>query len=89
LIKACANYLVLSKKNGNPINSVARFHFGNGAQLYRINWMGNTSEYGITKSFGLMVNYLYDPKQIEANHEAYLQKGELALSKSIYSILGS
>nr|NQU91065.1 malonyl-CoA decarboxylase [Bacteroidota bacterium] len=63
LIRACANYLFAVKKNGKPLNSVAKFHFGNGAQLYRINWMGNTSLYGIAKSFGLMVNYLYDPRQ--------------------------
>ena len=88
-IKACANYLVLVKKNDKPLNSVAKFHFGNGAQLYRINWMGNSSAHGITESFGLMVNYLYDLKQIESNHEAYVQKGELAVSKSIRSIMGA
>ena len=89
LISACAHYLVEVKKNKKPVNSVARFHFGNGAQLYRINWMGNTSEYGIAKSFGLMVNYLYDLKQIEANHEAYVQSGELAVSKSVRSVLAA
>ena len=87
LIKACAHYLLLEKKYGKPINPVARFHFGNGAKLYRINWMGNTSEHGIDKSFGIMVNYLYNLKKIEANHEAYLQNGELAISKSVKSIL--
>jgi len=65
------------------VNPVAKFHFGNGAKLYRINWMGNTSEHGIAESFGLMVNYLYDLKNIESNHEAYVQRGELAISKSI------
>ncbi len=89
LINACANYLVVAKIYEKPVNSVARFHFGNGAQLYRINWLGNTSEYGIAKSFGLMVNYLYDLKQIEANHEAYVQSGELAVSKSVRSILAA
>ena len=89
LIKACAYYLLIEKKYGKPINAVARFHFGNGAKLYRINWMGNTSEYGINKSFGLMVNYLYNLKKIEANHEAYVQNGELAISKSVKSILES
>lgn len=83
VISACANYLVGVKKNGYPVNPVAKFHFGNGAKLYRINWMGNTSEHGIAESFGLMVNYLYDLKNIESNHEAYVQRGELAISKSI------
>ena len=83
LIKACANYLVNVKKNGKPINAVARFHFGNGASLYRINWMGDTSSNGIVEYLGLLVNYLYDPKSIEANHEDYVQHGKLSISKSI------
>jgi malonyl-CoA decarboxylase len=87
LMKACANYLVSVKRKDKPLNAVARFHFGNGAQLYRINWMGNTSQQGIDESFGLMVNYLYDLKQIESNHEAYVKRGKLAISKSVRSLL--
>jgi malonyl-CoA decarboxylase len=88
LIKACANYLVNVKKHGKPLNAVARFHFGNGASLDRINWMGDTSENGMGEYLGLMVNYLYDLKHIESNHEAYVQQGELAVSKSIRAALG-
>ena len=87
LLKACANYLVNIKKKGKPINAVARFHFGNGASLYRINWMGDISTNGIAEYFGLLVNYLYNPKSIESNHERYVQEGKLAVSKSIRSAL--
>ena len=87
LIRACANYLVKVKKNNNPINSVARFHFGNGASLHRINWLGDTSKNGFNEYCGLMVNYLYDLKQIESNHEAYVKDRKIAISKSIRSIL--
>lgn len=87
LTKACAHYLVDAKKRGRPLNSVARFHFGNGASLDRINWMGDTSEHGMSEYFGLMVNYRYDLKHIESNHEAYIQRGQLAISKSIRAIL--
>lgn len=83
LMKACATYLLSAKRNDKPLDVVARFHFGNGAQLYRLNWMGNTSTHGMEESCGIMVNYLYDPKQIESNHEAYVQKGELSVSKSV------
>ena len=69
------------------MNPVARFHFGNGAQLYQINWMGNNSEHGMEESYGLMVNYLYDLKQIEPNHEAYAERGILATSKSVRTVL--
>jgi malonyl-CoA decarboxylase len=81
LTKACAYYLLKEKKYDRPLNPVARFHFGNGAQLYQINWMGNNSEHGMQESYGLMVNYMYDLKQIESNHEAYAEKGILATSK--------
>lgn len=87
LIRACACYLLKIKKYNKPLDPVARFHFGNGAQLYRINWMGNSSAHGIQESFGLMVNYLYDLKQIEPNHEAYVQKGELAVSKPVRGLV--
>jgi len=86
LLKACAHYLLNEKKRGKPLNSVARFHFGNGAELYRINWMGNSSEHGLADSFGLMVNYLYDLKHIEANHENYARYGALAVSKSVKNL---
>jgi len=87
LMKACAYYLLKEKKYERPLNPVARFHFGNGAQLYQINWMGNNSEHGIKESYGLMVNYMYDLRQIELNHEAYAEKGILATSKSVRSLL--
>ena len=87
LMKACSTYLLLAKRNNEPLDAVARFHFGNGAHLYRINWMGNTSPHGLEESHGIMVNYLYDPKQIESNHEAYVQKGELSVSKSVKAYL--
>lgn len=87
LLRACAQYLVKAKKYDKPFDPVARFHFGNGAQLYRINWMGNDSPAGIQKSFGIMVNYLYDLKQIEKNHEMYVKDGELAISKSVRGLV--
>lgn len=83
LMRACAHYLVNVKRKDKPINLVARFHFGNGAELYRINWMGNNSESGLTDSFGIMVNYLYDLRNMEYNHENYMINGGLAISKSV------
>jgi malonyl-CoA decarboxylase len=89
LLKACAHYLINAKRNDKPLNPVARFHFGNGASLHRINWLGDTSEHGISEYLGLMINYHYDLKHIDSNHEAYVQRGELAVSKSIRTILGT
>ena len=87
LMKACAYYLVNVKRGDKPLNPVARFHFGNGAELYRINWMGNSSAHGLADSFGIMVNYLYDLKSMEYNHENYMLNGGLAISKSVKGLL--
>jgi malonyl-CoA decarboxylase len=66
---------------------VARFHLGNGARLERIDWLGNVSARGMRESFGLMVNYLYDPNTIEANHEAFVNTGKVARSAEVEKAL--
>ena len=66
---------------------VARFHLGNGARLERINWMGNPAPRGMQESLGVMVNYLYDPDSIEANHEAYATGGRVARSATVDALL--
>jgi malonyl-CoA decarboxylase len=68
---------------------VARFHLGNGARLERINWLGNTAERGMRESWGIMVNYLYDPPTIEANHEAFVRDGAVARSDAVNALLGA
>lgn len=78
-----AHYLMVAKSNDNrPVDPVARFHLGNGARLERINWLGDTSEKGLREAHGLMVNYRYDIKDIEKNHEAYANDGTVAASKA-------
>jgi malonyl-CoA decarboxylase len=85
---AAAHYLVLGKSvDGRPIDPVARFHLGNGARLERINWLGDLSEKGVREAYGLMVNYAYDLSAIEANHEAFENKGVVAASKSVRGLL--
>ena len=75
----CAVYL--TGGNGKGADPVARFHLGNGARLERINWLGNTAPRGLGESWGIMVNYLYDPDFIEANHEAFVRDGKVARSQ--------
>ena len=72
---------------GARIDPVARFHLGNGARLERINPRANTSERGMRESFGLMVNYLYDLRSIEANHEAFVRNGAVARSAQVEALL--
>jgi malonyl-CoA decarboxylase len=61
----------------------ARFHLGNGASLERIDWQGDLSPKGLAESYGLMVNYLYDLDEIERNHEAFVNRGQIAASSAV------
>ena len=87
LVPLCARYLVSEKRDGMPIDPVARFHFGNGARLDRINWLANPSARGLAESLGIMVNYVYEPSEIEDNHEAYYREGRLAVSGAVRKLL--
>lgn len=64
---------------GDP---VARFHLDNGARLERIHTRANLAPPGLAQSFGLMVNYLYDLDQVEANHTRFRQ-GRVARSRQL------
>jgi malonyl-CoA decarboxylase len=88
LTRLCATYLTTPAEHGGPADPVARFHLGNGATLERVNWQGNMVPRGIAESCGIMVNYLYDPEQIEANHEAFV-RGAIVRSDAVTALLGA
>ena len=83
LTKLCARYLLEAKSGDRPRDPVARFHLRNGARLERINWRGDVSAKGLAESAGLLVNYVYDPRTIERNHESYVRGGKIAASAEI------
>jgi malonyl-CoA decarboxylase len=70
-------------RRGAPLDSVARFHLGNGARLERLNFAADTSERALRQSHGLMVNYLYDLEHIEQNHEAYAQQQAVVAASAV------
>jgi malonyl-CoA decarboxylase len=78
--RLCAYYLLHAKRGGAPLDSVARFHLANGARLQRLNWMGDTSQTGMSRSLGLTANYLYRLADVERNHEAYAQQHHIVAS---------
>jgi malonyl-CoA decarboxylase len=80
---AAAYFLVARTPTGRVIDPVARFHLGNGARLERLNLRGDLSASGQRQSLGLMVNYLYDLDHIEANHEAFANRGVVAASSGV------
>ena len=87
LVRLCALYLTAGGKGKTRPDPVARFHLGNGARLERINWMSNPGKRGLRESYGITVNYLYDPATIEANHEAYAKEGIVTRSPDVTALL--
>ncbi|MCB2046608.1 MAG: malonyl-CoA decarboxylase family protein [Novosphingobium sp.] len=82
-----AQYLVDAKhKSGLPSDSVARFHLGNGARLEAIHTRADLSTNGQAQSHGVMVNYVYDLTEIEANHFALNELGTVATSKIVQAL---
>lgn len=85
VIEPLAAYYFLRARTtkGRVIDSVARFHLGNGARLERIDWLGDLSPKALRESAGIMVNYLYRLDDIEKNHEAYANEGEVVASSAV------
>ena len=84
LLRAAAYYYLRGRnRRSAPLDSVARFHLGNGARLERLNLLGDTSERALRQSYGLMVNYLYDLDEIEKNHEAYAQHQAVVAASAV------
>ncbi len=78
-----ARYLYQARQDGRPYDPVARFHLGNGARIERVNWLADTSAKGFGQACGMMVNYLYDPDEIESNVEAFVGEERIAATAAI------
>ena len=88
LTKLVAHYLVNEKnQKGLPINDVTRFHLGNGAIIEDIAINANVSDTGFKRSFGIMVNYLYELESIEKNHEDYMTNNKVVFSNKLKKYL--
>lgn len=83
LLRLAARYLLEARRGDKPVDAVARFHLGNGARVERLNWLADRSDKGLGQSWGLMVNYLYDPDDIEANLESFASEGRIAASSAV------
>jgi malonyl-CoA decarboxylase len=89
LAHLAAGYLLYQRREatGTALDPVAHFHLSNGARVERINWLGDQSPKGFEQSAGMMVNYLYDKTQIEANHEDYVSGSEIPASSTVRNLL--
>lgn len=83
-----ARYLVNARsRSGQVADPVARFHLGNGARLEAIHTNGDLSTNGQRQSHGVMVNYVYDLAEIEANHFALTELGTVAAAKGVLALI--
>lgn len=88
LQNAIAYYLLVARNRaGGVIDPVARFHLGNGARLARVNWMADLAPKGIEQAAGFMVNYHYVLDDIERNHEAFANQGEISTVHAVKRLL--
>ncbi|XP_003791344.1 malonyl-CoA decarboxylase, mitochondrial [Otolemur garnettii] len=87
LMRLCAWYLYGEKHRGYALNPVANFHLQNGAVLWRINWMADTSLKGLSGSCGLMVNYRYYLHETGSNSTAYLGSRNIKASEQVLSLV--
>lgn len=88
LERLAARYLLSPGDGLRPRDSVARFHLGNGARLERVNWMGDPSPNGLSKSLGMMVNYVYDQRQMARNKRLFADSGKRAASAAAKRLAG-
>ena len=85
---AAARYLTTAPSpKGQVLDSVARFHLGNGARLEAIHANADLSKNGQRQSHGVMVNYVYDLADIEANHFALTELNTVATSKAVQALV--
>ena len=85
--RLAAHYLLNARRdNGQPLDPVARFHLGNGAQVHQVHARADLSEKGQAQSGGVMVNYLYDLARIAQNHEGFVTAHRIAASSDMRSL---
>ena len=88
IIKFVAHYLIKEKDaEGFPVGDVTRFHLRNGAMINDIVVNANVSDAGFKRSFGVMVNYLYELDNIEKNHEEFVNKKKVIYSSKLKQFL--
>jgi malonyl-CoA decarboxylase len=88
IIKLVAHYLINEKDlNGFPVGDVTRFHLRNGATINDIVVNADISDAGFKRSFGVMVNYLYELNNIEKNHEDFVNNKKVIYSSELKKFL--
>ena len=87
LLKLAAYYLSVEKHHGRPLCPVAKFHIRNGAEMYRLNYLGDVTSKGVRNSCGIMINYMYLLEELEENHVNYEMTGQIVVRDGVSSWL--
>ncbi len=83
LTRLALAYLARARRGDGVFDPVAAFHLANGAQLERVNPYADLSTERLRASYGVMVNYLYDPALVERNHELFVNEGSVVVGKPL------
>lgn len=79
-------YLTQMRRRDRPADPVARFHLANGARLEAVHVGADPTPAGAA-SHGVMVNYRYEPDQVEVNHERYRETGEVIVARALQPLV--
>lgn len=75
-------YVLLDRRSTRVVDPIAHFHLSNGALLGRVNVDADDSGHGRALG-GVMLNFIYERKDMVANRERYLESGRVALSHAL------
>ncbi len=89
LLRLGAQYLLEERRGDGALDPVARFHLSNGASIGRLNWWANPSAAGWERGLGMMVNYRYRLRDIERNHDRYVEDGTVTADDGLRRLLGA
>ena len=85
---AAARFITTARdRKGQVRDPVARFHLSNGARLEAVHSDADLSDKGRREGHGVMVNYLYDLGEIEANHVRLFELDSVAVSSGVAELL--
>lgn len=88
LFPVLGRYIAHTRRaDGKPVDPVARFHLGNGASAWQLNWPANSSTQAWEQSYGAMINYRYEPEELERRHEDFMRHRVIALGPRMRELL--
>lgn len=89
LLRSVVTYLCTAKRGGDGRirDPVGNFHVSNGATVYRLNFLANTTPKASRESACIMVNYWYDLPAVSANAAQYEVSRTVPLGEPIKTLL--